>query len=87
MALPTCPHCGGEISTSADVCPRCGQPVTTGPGPVVTRRWGGKYEAAGFACILAGLGLFFWMPRLGGLLVIGGVALFMVGRLRGRQEA
>lgn len=85
--LATCPHCGGEVPTSADVCPRCGQPVTTGPGPVVTRRWGGKYEAAGFALVLAGLGLFFWMPRLGGLLVIGGVALFMVGRFRGRQAA
>jgi hypothetical protein len=53
MALPTCPHCG--------------RPVTTGPGPVVTRRWSGKYEAAGCAFILTGLGLFFWMPRLGAL--------------------
>jgi hypothetical protein len=87
MAFPTCPHCGSEVPTSADVCPRCGQPITTGPGPVVTRRWGGQYEAAGFALVLAGLGLFFWMPRLGGLLVIGGIALFMVGRFRGRQEA
>jgi zinc-ribbon domain len=85
--LATCPHCGSEVPTSADVCPRCGQPVTTGPGPVVTRRWGGKYEAAGFACILAGLGLFFWMPRLGALLFIGGVALFMVGRFWSRRGA
>ena len=86
MPLPTCPHCGGEISTSAEVCPHCGRPVTTGPGPVVTRRRGGKYEAAGFALILAGLGLFFtWMPRLGGLLFIGGVVLFLIGRFRWRN--
>jgi hypothetical protein len=72
MPLPSCPSCGGELSTNADTCPHCGRPVTTGPGPVVTRRWGGKSEAAGFALGLAGLGLLFWMPRLGGLLVIGG---------------
>ena len=85
--LATCPHCGSEVPTSADVCPHCGQPVTIGPGPVVTRHWGGKYEAAGFALVLAGLGLFFWMPRLGGLLSIGGVALFLIGRFQGRRGA
>ena len=82
MPLPSCPYCGGEISTSADTCPHCGRPVTIGPGSVATRHWGGKYEAAGFALGLAGLGLFFWMPRLGGLLLIGGVVLLVIGRLR-----
>ncbi|MDQ3829176.1 MAG: hypothetical protein M3361_07665 [Candidatus Tectomicrobia bacterium] len=81
MALPTCPQCGGELSTNAEACPTCGRPVTT--RPVVTgRRWG-KYDAAGLALIVVGLGLFFTgMPWIGGLAFVAGVVVVLIGRVR-----
>jgi hypothetical protein len=49
--------------------------------PVVTQRWGGKYEAAGFVLIVLGMGLFFaGMPRLSGPMFGGGFVVFLVGR-------
>jgi hypothetical protein len=81
MALPTCPQCGNELSTSADACPQCGRPVTT--RPVVTGRCWGKSDAAGLTLIVVGLGLFFTgMAWIGGLAFMGGVAVGLLGRLR-----
>jgi hypothetical protein len=81
MALPTCPQCGGEISTDAEACPHCGRPVTT--RPVVTgHRWR-KSDAGGLALVVVGLGLFFTgMPWIGGLAFMGGVVVFLIGRFR-----
>jgi hypothetical protein len=86
MALPTCPQCGADIPVGTETCPTCGRALTaptTGPRPRrVTRA-----EAAGFALGIAGLVVFLWMPRLGGLLFVGGVVLFAIGWFRARKEA
>jgi hypothetical protein len=81
MPLPTCPHCGSEILAGADTCPICGRALTartTGTRPPRER----KYEAVRFGLAVAGLILLFWMPRLGGLLLVGGVVLFVIERFR-----
>ena len=81
MALPTCPQCGSEISTSSEVCPVCGRPLTTRP-VVMGRRWG-KSDAAGLALIVVGLGPFFTgMPWLSGLALVGGAVVLLIGRFR-----
>jgi hypothetical protein len=86
MAFPTCPQCGADVPVGAETCPTCGRALTartTGTrAPRVT-----KTEAAGVALGLAGLVVFVWMPSLGSLLVVGGIALFVVSRFRGRKES
>jgi hypothetical protein len=49
--------------------------------PVVTKRRGGTYEAAGFVIVVVGLLLLFtgW-PLLGGLISVAGFIVFLVGR-------
>jgi len=81
MALPTCPQCGADVPVGTETCPTCGRVLTARTTGTRARRVT-IMEAAGVALGLAGLVVFVWMPYLGGLLLVGGLVLFVVGRFR-----
>ena len=89
MAIPTCPECNQEVSSSAPACPHCRYTLkkdTTPLGNVQQHKTVGMvFLLLGFAAIFGGLILMFtWslLSILGGLLIVGGSALMSLGYLQ-----
>lgn len=89
MAIPTCPKCKQELSTSASVCSHCGYALKKKTIPLGNvqqhKAIGMLFLVLGFAAVFGGLILVFTWSMLsvfGALLIIGGSALMSMGYLQ-----
>lgn len=86
MALIVCSDCSAHVSDAAPACLKCGRPIAgigaPMPSPISVVREGGKYEAAGFGLIMAGIAMWFVAWGLGAGLVLLGFVVFLIGRFK-----
>ena len=75
MALTKCPECGKEVSTSAETCPHCGYPLKKVQKEEPVLDTVGKTILRDRKRDIIGLGIFFILTAIGGLVmtIVGGV--------------
>jgi len=94
MALINCSECGREVSDAAASCPGCGHPLAAPQAqapqapakekPTSVVRSGGKFEAAGFILIIAGvfMGIAGQGAGAAGAAIGIGFVVFLIGRFK-----
>lgn len=92
MSLIACTECGRQVSDKAASCPQCGAPIATGKteATVTTQLTSRKFKfhqivAVGAIIVGSVIAIAVETPRgrgFGGALVMAGLALFILARIR-----